>query len=404
MKKYFSKILLVLLGIIAAIIFIEITLQIVPFLIDKSLYTRTSNIRTDDLNKIRILCIGDSMTYGVGVESSETYPAVLQKLLNNISPNKYVVYNLGHHGMSSSIVLDELGNNIKQYKPSIALIMIGSCDDVILEKSNSYLFSENTIQRYLMIININFNRLKIVKLFRIIFLNNNNGKINNDSNSIEENNPYTKEVKFWIQKCNEKLNPGELIYEGEELVKIYPNVEIFQQLALLYQQKGEFEKSFLYFDKALEKECTVQAVKYIVEEKYIRQRQYKKALAILEKYKNVFIKENKLNLFIEMKNFCKSINKYSESKTLIYNYSKMYSILKKENINTLFIGYPKYIKTENELLTVKQNLNVEVLLLFKDVFKDKDVFLRYDGYCTKLGYEKIATMIFNKLQLLKWIK
>lgn len=127
-------------------------------------------------------------------------------------------------------------------------------------------------------------------------------------------------------------------------------------------------------------------------------------MAVLEKYKKVFIREKKLDLFLEMKSFCSSINENSESKTLLYNYSKIYSILNKKNIKIIFLGYPQYDKTENELAVIKQNLKAEVLFLFADIVKDKDILLRYDGYCTKYGYEKIAKMVFARLQSLKWIE
>lgn len=403
MKKYFLKILLALVGIISALIFIEVTLQIISLITEKTEYSRTSYVEPDDLKRKRILCIGDSMTYGSGVEFYETYPAVLQKFLNNIYPGKYVVYNIGHHGVSSSMVLSDLENNIKQYKPDIVLIMIGSCDNFILEKSNSYLFADSTIQRYLTILNINFNKLKIVKLFSVFFLHDND-QIGSKNSFIEHDKSYSLQIELWTQKCNKKLNPEELIREGEAFVKIHPNVEMLQQIAFLYQQKGDFEKSFIYFNKALDIECSVRTVQFLIEGQYIRQKDYKTALAVLEKYKKVFIREKKLDLFLEMKSFCSNINENSESKTLLYNYSKIYSILNKKNIKIIFLGYPQYDKTENELAVIKQNLKAEVLFLFADIVKDKDILLRYDGYCTKYGYEKIAKMVFARLQALKWIE
>ena len=42
----------------------------------------------------RILCIGDSHTYGAGVERDESYPAQLQRVLDGLAPGRYAVMNL----------------------------------------------------------------------------------------------------------------------------------------------------------------------------------------------------------------------------------------------------------------------------------------------------------------------
>lgn len=42
-----------------------------------------------------VLCLGDSVTYGYGVDDSHTYPADLEKELNQTSPGRYVVLNGG---------------------------------------------------------------------------------------------------------------------------------------------------------------------------------------------------------------------------------------------------------------------------------------------------------------------
>ncbi|MCH1974573.1 GDSL-type esterase/lipase family protein [Muricomes sp. OA1] len=88
--------------------------------------------KTED-KKIRVACIGDSITYGAGVLSTreiDSYPAILQKLLGD----SYQVLN---YGLSGRTLLD--GGN-KPYKqedfyeetqeaePDIVLIMLGTND------------------------------------------------------------------------------------------------------------------------------------------------------------------------------------------------------------------------------------------------------------------------------------
>lgn len=49
---------------------------------------------------LRVACIGDSITYGLGLQNreAESYPARLQALLDDVSPGKYEVRNFGNSG------------------------------------------------------------------------------------------------------------------------------------------------------------------------------------------------------------------------------------------------------------------------------------------------------------------
>ena len=42
-----------------------------------------------------VLCVGDSHTYGLGVEPHEAYPEQLQAVLDSIAPDRYTVINAG---------------------------------------------------------------------------------------------------------------------------------------------------------------------------------------------------------------------------------------------------------------------------------------------------------------------
>lgn len=44
---------------------------------------------------VRVLCVGDSHTFGAGVDVYESYPAQLQALLDADSPGRFSVINLG---------------------------------------------------------------------------------------------------------------------------------------------------------------------------------------------------------------------------------------------------------------------------------------------------------------------
>lgn len=50
----------------------------------------------------RVLCVGDSVVFGWGLDDPDTYPAQLDRVLRSASPEqKTQVFNVGHTGYSS---------------------------------------------------------------------------------------------------------------------------------------------------------------------------------------------------------------------------------------------------------------------------------------------------------------
>jgi lysophospholipase L1-like esterase len=77
-------------------------------------------------NIVRIFCIGDSCTFGLGVKYFEAYPFILEELLNkNSSKIKYEVVNAGVPGYSSLQGLRLLERYILGYKPDIIIASFG---------------------------------------------------------------------------------------------------------------------------------------------------------------------------------------------------------------------------------------------------------------------------------------
>ena len=92
--------------------------------------------------KTKVACIGDSITYGLGLANRETesYPAQLQKLLDESEPGKYEVRNFGNSGRG--IYLDSMRGNEKrgfrympehkaalEWKPGIVICNLGINDN-----------------------------------------------------------------------------------------------------------------------------------------------------------------------------------------------------------------------------------------------------------------------------------
>lgn len=76
----------------------------------------------------RILCIGDSHTYGWGVERHEAWPARLERLLEQASGRDFDVVNLGVPSSNSSQVVTRLPRYLARYRPDLIVVTIGAND------------------------------------------------------------------------------------------------------------------------------------------------------------------------------------------------------------------------------------------------------------------------------------
>lgn len=87
-----------------------------------------------------IVCFGDSLTAGFGIEAGQTYPDILQKLLDE-QGYKYLVVNAGISGDTTQGAMDRIGN-VLSFKPAITLLEIGGNDGLrglSVEKSRDHL-------------------------------------------------------------------------------------------------------------------------------------------------------------------------------------------------------------------------------------------------------------------------
>jgi len=83
-----------------------------------------SEIKED--NTIRIFTVGGSTTYGNGVSDEYTYPAVLQKKINELKLEKNIeIINAGYGGAWSKTETDLIKNKLLQYEPDIFIIYDG---------------------------------------------------------------------------------------------------------------------------------------------------------------------------------------------------------------------------------------------------------------------------------------
>jgi tetratricopeptide (TPR) repeat protein len=98
-------------------------------------------------NTFRILCIGDSMTFGISISNNETYPYYLEEILNkNIEGIKFEVLNTGVTGWGPIDYLLYLKNEGIKYSPDLVIIGMDASDIVSL-KPSSFEFERFKVSR-----------------------------------------------------------------------------------------------------------------------------------------------------------------------------------------------------------------------------------------------------------------
>ena len=133
MKRGREKLLAALLGSLLVLSLFEVALRVTG-----DLYWRPSGRPGHDAEELlqstlaecpactRILCVGDSHTYGVGASSGMDYPAQLERRLNLDRQKTYQVVNGGLGGSNSSMVLAQLPQQLEVTKPALVVAMAGN--------------------------------------------------------------------------------------------------------------------------------------------------------------------------------------------------------------------------------------------------------------------------------------
>jgi lysophospholipase L1-like esterase len=84
---------------------------------------RNAEFSKKTVNNFRILCLGDSWTFGTNVDQAKAYPQQLNALLKTEFPNvEFEVLNLGVLGYSSYHGLRLLQKNLTELKPDVVVI------------------------------------------------------------------------------------------------------------------------------------------------------------------------------------------------------------------------------------------------------------------------------------------
>lgn len=78
--------------------------------------------------EVRILAIGESTTFGLGVDPSQSYPAQLEAILRERLSGPVTVINAGVPGQTSTSILRTIDSLLAEHRPSVVLALFGVND------------------------------------------------------------------------------------------------------------------------------------------------------------------------------------------------------------------------------------------------------------------------------------
>lgn len=119
-----GRTLLVTLAVVGSLVAGEVFLQAAAWAMRSWVEQRGGTVAAE--GSIRILCVGDSHTFGLPLPEEESYPAQLAEALAARHPDFDVeVVNLGIPSLNSAFVANRLEQQIHQIQPQLVIVWVG---------------------------------------------------------------------------------------------------------------------------------------------------------------------------------------------------------------------------------------------------------------------------------------
>jgi len=416
--------LLILSGLVIAAFIVEAGLRIAGFIY---MNYRISDIKKGSLaakNVIKILCVGDSMTFGDGADRGFSYPDQLEKLLNKNSDPKFVVYNCGMLGANSSQLLKNLPGQLLKYKADIVIVMTGINDHWNLEDSNYYSFIHNKQSSPIYRLDGFLMKFKSYKLLKLISMNL-RSKISRDTKIAAEllkapERPSTPKPDIEA-KVESELNRAESYWNAfnrdyESAISILKgaldldpcNKKILSMLGEIYSRAGpeNFNLTVETYRKIIEIDPTdINAHRFFFD---LYRRQGKVGLAKQEAETIVCLDPGNLTFRRILATGIPCLDEEEQYKRLIIaNIEKIAELVRLKNKIIILQNYPNP-HYDNFYNSAIQEAAVQYNIPFVDnkaqfeklaslaEYSTQDYFIS-DGHCNAKGYRVIAENVYNLL-------
>lgn len=399
-----QKILVFTAGLFVALLLLEIFVRITGFAF-AFFQMRQNRISVHQKGIYRIMCIGESTT-AVGGENS--YPSQLQDILNQSNIGvEFSVINKGMPSGNTTALLDELEDNLNNYRPDLVIAMMGANDG-----GNFYSYNEDVDEEIKL--SAVFRTYKLARLLWFYVKNRNTGGQPGDISDVlnDEGMPRNrKEVGEAARKIFYTTSPGldsfllandymdqgrykeasdsyeKAIESGflKNIISIHPkNIWIYYSLGASYKKQGRFEDAENVYKKIVE---LLPDIGYT-------------ELATLYK------EQGKNDLAKEYSNKARKFNKWYYNKITRRNYQRLKKALDLRKIRLVSVQYATL-----SLEPLKKMLYPQEDIIFVDneqLFKkaiEQDGYKKYFvdacfgsyGHCTREGNKLLAENIASHI-------
>lgn len=365
-------------------------------------HTKTTELSKD---KLRILCLGDSFTFGVGSSPENNYPKQLERILQENISEKISVINGGRLANTSSLLLKNLQENINKYSPSIIVVMIGMNNSWNLEGSSYFLLNSSIgLLERLERMSSSF---RIYKLLKIGWVNfkykiDGNKKIASANNSIRKIKPESLELSAI---GNELFLKGEYILAIEKLQESLKidnnNYDAYLFLAGMRNTQKEFqlaEKEIWQAINSIDEWddhliCTV-----LLAINRLGDKKEAELVKLKSYFKSKYYGNKKSRLLKIIEADLDFSKKETISKVLEYDLERIVRLARENRVTLILQTYPRSILENITIETISRKYN-SCLANNEIIFKEKarsDFFVA-DGHCNEKGYELIAENVYDIL-------
>ncbi len=355
-------------------------------------------ISPKDKALIRILCLGDSWTFGYGASPGYSYPAKLQVILDKESPDKYKVYNCGIPGCTSTTLLRYFPKFMEKYEPNIVIILVGLNDMGNILPCEVILMA-NWPKRYYFRVKNAILDLRICKLTKLgIDRLRQKIKFSNRYKSDTVKNIKSESVEYF-DRAHElweagKNNLAKDYYE--KAIDIDPNNELaYIGLAYIYSSEDQYSETLDLITELMRINPYTSA----------REELYRLLFLMYQRPNSPSNKINSLVKKIPSDESFKNpgmafvLSQNIIAKNLEYNLEKMTPLIKSKKAIMILQLYAYPFLINRVLRSVSENHNIFLVDNEKifECFKDSTSYYYHNNHPNENGYQLIAKNVYQIL-------
>lgn len=234
-----------ILGLVATVVLLEVALRIVGMIHFREVTARKGEVRKGDY---KILCMGDSFTFGIGASEEGDYPCQLERLLNSKIGNRhFTIVNRGIGGYNTSQILNDFPAWEDEIKPDLVVVMAGGANAWNYWGYHAYKRGNSVLSR----MQDQLYRIRIFKLIKLLqkrfpdAIGLLKAKIKTSPGSADYNaglgNIYTELNQY-----------GKAVELFKDRIKVDPNdADNYRDLGYVYKNLGDYTQSIECFKKAI---------------------------------------------------------------------------------------------------------------------------------------------------------